>query len=135
MGWNSVTVPGAVSAWVALHAKFGRLPFPRLFEPAITYGRRGFLVSPTVATQWARQVPMFASQPGFAQAFLRDGRAPRPGELFTFPEHAATLENLASRGDRMVGVITHVPGLAERVPVRFAVRRDQRSARIEREGA
>ena len=96
VGWNSVTVPGAVSAWVVLHAKFGRLPFPRLFEPAIAYGRRGFLVSPTVATQWARQVPMFASQPGFAQAFLRDGRAPRPGELFTFPEHAATLEKIAA---------------------------------------
>jgi exonuclease SbcC len=47
---------------------------------------------------------------------------------------AGTLENLAARGDRMVGVITHVPGLAERVPVRFAVRRDQRSSRIEREG-
>ena len=47
---------------------------------------------------------------------------------------ASTLENLAGRGDRMVGVITHVQGLAERVPVRFAVRRDQRSARIEREG-
>src|SRR3954470_22943948 len=42
VGWNSVTVPGAVSAWVALHAKFGRLPFPRLFEPAIAYGRNGF---------------------------------------------------------------------------------------------
>ena len=47
---------------------------------------------------------------------------------------ASTLENLAGRGDRMVGVITHVQSLAERVPVRFAVRRDQRSARIEREG-
>ncbi|MBL8928305.1 MAG: AAA family ATPase [Pseudonocardia sp.] len=47
---------------------------------------------------------------------------------------ASALENLAGRGDRMVGVITHVPGLAERVPVRFTVRRDQRSARIEREG-
>ena len=40
---------------------------------------------------------------------------------------ASTLENLAGRGDRMVGVITHVPGLAERVPVRFA--RPSRSAR------
>ena len=48
---------------------------------------------------------------------------------------ASTLENLAGRGDRMVGVITHVQSLAERVPVRFAVRRDQRSARIEREGS
>jgi exonuclease SbcC len=48
---------------------------------------------------------------------------------------AGTLENLASRGDRMVGVITHVPALAERVPVRFAVRRDQRSSRVVREDA
>ena len=34
---------------------------------------------------------------------------------------AATLENLAARGDRMVGVVTHVPALAERIPVRFQV--------------
>ncbi len=33
----------------------------------------------------------------------------------------------------MVGVITHVPALAERVPVRFVVRRDQRTSSIERE--
>ena len=78
-GWNSVTVPGAVSAWVELHAKFGRLPFARLFEPAIGYGRNGFLVSPTIAAQWAAQVPALRSQPGFAEAFLPDGRAPRLG--------------------------------------------------------
>ena len=47
---------------------------------------------------------------------------------------AATLENLAARGDRMVGVVTHVPSLAERVPVRFEVRKDARSARVERAG-
>ena len=81
VGWNSVTVPGAVSAWVELHAKFGKLPFERLFEPAISYGRNGFLVSPTVAQQWAAQVPLFESQPGFAEAFLPAGRAPKPGEL------------------------------------------------------
>ena len=46
---------------------------------------------------------------------------------------AATLENLAAPGDRMVGVITHVPALAERVPVRFAVRRDQRDV-VDRAG-
>ncbi|MBX7268271.1 SMC family ATPase [Micromonospora sp. Llam7] len=47
---------------------------------------------------------------------------------------AATLENLAARGDRMVGVVTHVPALAERIPVRFEVRKDARSARVERTG-
>ncbi|MGH3966854.1 MAG: gamma-glutamyltransferase, partial [Mycobacterium sp.] len=96
VGWNSVTVPGAVSAWAELHAKFGKLPFETLFGPAISYGRNGFLVSPTVAAQWAAQVPLFESQPGFAAAFLPDGRAPRPGERFRFPEHAATLEKIAA---------------------------------------
>ncbi|MFI5928140.1 AAA family ATPase [Micromonospora sp. NPDC051543] len=47
---------------------------------------------------------------------------------------AATLENLAARGDRMVGVVTHVAALAERIPVRFEVRKDARSARVERTG-
>ncbi|MGA8332514.1 MAG: gamma-glutamyltransferase family protein, partial [Mycobacterium sp.] len=96
LGWNSVTVPGAVSAWVELHAKFGKLPFEQLFEPAISYGRNGFLVSPTIAEQWAAQVPLFQAQPGFAATFMPAGRAPRPGELITLPDHAATLETIAA---------------------------------------
>lgn len=38
---------------------------------------------------------------------------------------ASTLENLASQGNRMVGVVTHVSVLADRVPVKFRVSRDQ----------
>jgi gamma-glutamyltranspeptidase/glutathione hydrolase len=96
LGWNSVTVPGAVSAWVELHAKFGKLPFERLFEPAVSYGGNGFLVSPTIAQQWAAQVPLFTSQPGFAETFMPAGRAPSPGELIALPDHAATLETIAA---------------------------------------
>ncbi|MET8845551.1 AAA family ATPase [Amycolatopsis sp. NPDC004625] len=48
---------------------------------------------------------------------------------------ASTLENLAATGSRMVGVITHVPALAERVPVRFLVTRDGAGSHIAREGA
>jgi exonuclease SbcC len=47
---------------------------------------------------------------------------------------AATLENLAAQGDRMVGVVTHVQSLAERIPVRFEITKDARSARVERIG-
>ncbi|MEV6342249.1 SMC family ATPase [Actinoplanes sp. NPDC051851] len=47
---------------------------------------------------------------------------------------AATLENLAARGDRMVGLVTHVQALAERVPVRFEVHKDARTAHVERAG-
>jgi gamma-glutamyltranspeptidase/glutathione hydrolase len=99
-GWNSVSVPGCVSAWHEMSARFGKLPFGRLFEPAIRYGREGFLVSPTIARQWAQQAPELKTQPGFAEAFMPGGRTPAPGELFRFPEHAATLERIAAtQGD------------------------------------
>lgn len=48
---------------------------------------------------------------------------------------AATLERLAADSDRMVGVITHVPALAERVPVRFVVSRDAGTSAIRKERA
>ena len=56
-GWNSVSVPGAVSAWVELSKKFGKLPFEKLFGPAIEYASSGFPVSPFVAERWNPQVP------------------------------------------------------------------------------
>ena len=95
-GWNSVSVPGAVSAWVELSKKFGKLPFEKLFEPAIHYAANGFPVSPFVAERWDSQVPELRNQPGFAEAFLRDGRAPRAGEIFRFPDQARTLEKIAA---------------------------------------
>jgi DNA repair protein SbcC/Rad50 len=45
---------------------------------------------------------------------------------------AATLERLASETERMVGIVTHVPALAERVPVQFNVTRDGASSRLRR---
>ena len=95
-GWNTVTVPGCVSAWVELHGKYGKLPFRKLFESAIRYGREGFLVSPVIAGQWEKQVAELKSQPGFAAAFMPGGRAPRPGERFRFPAHARVLEQIAN---------------------------------------
>ena len=95
-GWDTVTVPGCVQAWVDLHARFGKLAFRKLFEPAIRYGREGFLVSPTIAAQWQKQVPELKDQPGFAKFFMPGGRAPRAGEVFKFPAHAKALELIAS---------------------------------------
>jgi gamma-glutamyltranspeptidase / glutathione hydrolase len=94
-GWDSVTVPGAVSAWVELSQKFGKLPFAHLFEPAIKYAQNGFMASPTIARLWAHQVPELKSQPGFAEAFMPRGRAPEAGEKFTFPAQARTLKQIA----------------------------------------
>jgi gamma-glutamyltranspeptidase/glutathione hydrolase len=100
MGWDCITVPGAVSAWAALSQRFGRLPFAELFAPAIEYAERGFLVSPTVARQWQKQGPTMVDQPGFSAAFMPNGRAPAAGEPFRHPAQARTLEEIAqTRGE------------------------------------
>lgn len=99
-GWDCVTVPGVVSAWAAISSRFGKLPFADLFGPAIEYASEGFVVSPTVARQWANQVDRFKSEPGFAAAFMPGGRAPTAGERFRLPAQARTLQDIAeSRGE------------------------------------
>jgi len=94
-GWDAVTVPGAVSAWWAMSSRFGILPFESLFEPAIFYAREGFHVSPVTARAWSRTERIFAEFPEFAETFLPGGRAPRPGERFSAPAMAETLEKIA----------------------------------------
>jgi len=80
-GWDSVTVPGAVSLWVALSQRFGRLPFARLFEPAVRYAREGFHVTPRIAALWAANAAELGGQPGYADAYMPGGRAPAPGTV------------------------------------------------------
>ena len=54
LGWDAVTVPGAVAAWATLVQRFGRLSLPEIAAPAIRFAREGFAVGPIVATLWAR---------------------------------------------------------------------------------
>jgi gamma-glutamyltranspeptidase/glutathione hydrolase len=99
-GWDSVTTPGAVAGWVALSDKFGKLPFADLLEPAIELAERGHGVGRIVSDKWGRQTDILQSQPGFAEAFMPRGRAPEPGERFTFAEAGATLRAIgATKGD------------------------------------
>ena len=78
-GWDSVTVPGAVSQWMALSTRFGKLPFAQLFEAAIGYAREGYMVSPITAVSWARKAEMLAGQADFVRDLTRGGRAPGAG--------------------------------------------------------
>ena len=97
-GWDSVTVPGAVSAWVALSDRYGRLPFAALFEAAVGYARDGFQVGPKSAYYWALAGRPLADRfPDFAAHFWPP---PAPGALVRRPDLAETLEAVAaSRGE------------------------------------
>ncbi|MCY0880751.1 MAG: gamma-glutamyltransferase family protein [Firmicutes bacterium] len=103
-GWYPVTVPGIPAAWAALVQRFGRLDLPKVLAPAIRLAREGFPVSSTVAYFWQRAYRKFSAElhgQQFAEwfrVFAPQGRAPLPGEMWKFPDHAGTLEDIAASG-------------------------------------
>jgi gamma-glutamyltranspeptidase / glutathione hydrolase len=99
-GVYSVTVPGAVAAWDALHRRFARLPFKDLLAPAIFYAEQGFPVAEVTARGWAASVPLLSAQSNAKKTFLLDGRAPAAGEVFRNPDLAASLRLIAAAGGR-----------------------------------
>ena len=87
----SVTIPGCVDGWVALHREYGRLPMPELLETAIHYGADGFPASPFVAR---------AISGRSAVADHIDGSAGRvlPGQLLHRRQAAQVLADVAGGG-------------------------------------
>lgn len=94
----SVTIPGCVDAWTAIHERLGRKPLAELLAPAIEYAREGFPLSPVIAAEWQRSVPVLSKYAGFASQFAPGGCGPRAGEFFVNPNLARTLEVIAAEG-------------------------------------
>lgn len=99
-GIHSVTVPGAVAGWDALHRKFGKLPWSQLFDAAIFYADEGFPVTDLIAEQWAspKAAALLAKDPNCAKTYLMNGRTPKTGEIFRNPDLGRTLRLVASKG-------------------------------------
>src|SRR4051794_25084373 len=96
----SVTVPGAVAGWDALHRKFGRTPWHDLFAPAIHYANEGFPVTDFIARGWnsAASAKTLAVHPNAAKTYLPGGHAPQAGDVFRNPDLAASLKLIAAEG-------------------------------------
>ena len=62
-GIDSVTVPGAVDGWAKLHARFGRLPWATLFQPAIFYAEHGYAVPEIIHGYWEEAAPSLKHDP------------------------------------------------------------------------
>ncbi|MDP9066957.1 MAG: SMC family ATPase [Actinomycetota bacterium] len=94
-------------------------------------GGETFLASLSLALALADQLADLASDgaASLEAIFLDEGFGTLDPD--TLDTVAATVENLAESG-RMVGIVTHVRELAERVPVQFRVKKDLRSSTVER---
>ncbi len=96
----AVGVPGTVAMLELAHRRHGRLPWARLFAPAITLARDGFLVSPRLALLLDWMGPDAFSAPARRYFFDAAGKPWRAGHRLRNPEFAATLERLAADGAR-----------------------------------
>ena len=100
IGGRSVGVPGAVAMLEMAHREHGKLPWADLFEPAIRLARRGFAVSPRLATAIAGD-PDLKSDPAAAAYFYRaDGTPLQAGDILRNPELAGVLQKIATQGSR-----------------------------------
>ena len=97
-GIHSVTIPGCVAGWSALHKKFGRLSWSELFQPAIYYAVEGFPVTEIIQGTWRNATSTLGLDEGGRRIFLRDGSAPAVGEVFRNPDLAKALRLVAAGG-------------------------------------
>ena len=96
-GGRSVGVPGNLRMMALAHQAHGRLPWARLFAPAIRLARDGFTVSPRLndaLDRYGGHVDAWAR----AHFFDADGRAKPVGTLLRDPEQAALFERIAAQG-------------------------------------
>jgi len=98
VGGRSVGAPGVLRMLELAHRQYGRLPWARLFEPAIRIAEQGFPVSPRLAA--ALQAEKYLKNDPVAAAYFydREGRAWPAGHVLKNPEFARTLREIAAGG-------------------------------------
>jgi len=102
---KAVGTPGTVKGLAMAHARFGRLPWETLVEPAVALARDGFVVDASLAASLNSILsdPQIGAQPQFAE--LRrvyghpQGRPWAAGDRLVLPDLASTLEQIARQGE------------------------------------
>lgn len=97
-GIDSVTVPGAVAGWHALHQRFGRSPWKDLFQPAIAYAEEGYPVPEIIASYWKDAADWLSVDPEAQRIYLPGGKSPQVGQIFQNHELAKALRLVADEG-------------------------------------
>jgi gamma-glutamyltranspeptidase/glutathione hydrolase len=99
VGYRAAGVPGTPAGLAMAHAKYGKLKWKEVVEPAILLAERGFIVSKSLA-RGLRGTKMLAQFEESRRIFQNGGAFYKEGDLFKQPELAATLRRLQSEGPR-----------------------------------
>jgi len=97
-GAATVSVPGALDGYLALHARFGSMDLADLVEPAATYAEDGFAVGAKIAQVWEWGVLKLKTFSADPSPYLPHGSPPRPGQIFAQKDLARTWRAIGKRG-------------------------------------
>jgi gamma-glutamyltranspeptidase/glutathione hydrolase len=95
---KSVGVPGLLRMLELAHRQHGKLPWARLFAPAIKLAQDGFPISPRLHALISSDRFLALDENARRYFYLPDGTAKPPGTLLKNPELAAVLKRVASQG-------------------------------------
>lgn len=96
---RTALVGGFMKGVEAAHAKFGKLPFSSLFQPAIEIAENGAPVNSSLGWSYGLRKDDLARLPATRDALLKpDGSPYREGEILCQPMLAETLRRIADEG-------------------------------------
>lgn len=95
---DTITLPGGLRGWQALHDLGAALPWSAHFKHAIAYARDGVPVSSSLANHLADQRADLDVDPGMRAIFYGTGEPLAEGERLVQPALATTLETLSVEG-------------------------------------
>ncbi|RQS03066.1 gamma-glutamyltransferase [Burkholderia sp. Bp9002] len=98
VGGRSVGTPGVLRMLDAAHRAHGRLPWRRLFQPAIRLAEHGFTISPRLATLIASDKYLMKDPTARAYFYNPDGTPKPAGTILKNPPLAAVLRQVADHG-------------------------------------
>jgi gamma-glutamyltranspeptidase/glutathione hydrolase len=104
-GTCSITVPGAVATWWALHDEYGYLEFAEDLKPAIRYASEGFVLQPNVGQHMSKLVSYYQELAkedevynSLLATFGQFGNVPKTGDFLCLPYTSMTLQEIAATG-------------------------------------
>ena len=98
-GGYSVGVPGNVALMAQTHKKWGKLPWAKLFEPAIRLADQGFTISPRLAQSISGASRLWKDFPAIRALYTdADGQPLKAGTMLRNPALASALREMAAKG-------------------------------------
>jgi len=124
-GGYSVGVPGNIRLAARVHQRWGKLPWARLFEPAIRLAEQGYAISRSTNRALAMVAPLWGDFPDAQALYWQDGQPKPAGTINRNPALAALLRRIAAEGPdafykgENAAAIAHAVASARRNPTRL----------------